>query len=75
MIQSTARDDPAMADIFRHTRSAEALAALRALGAEAVRRGRSPFGPLGFGVLLTDASAAARPNTAASAHEPADPLR
>ncbi len=54
-----ARDDPAMAGILKDTRSDEALAALRAIAAQAVRERRAPFAPYALGLWLADAASAA----------------
>lgn len=51
-----ARDDPTMAGILKDTRSDEALAALRAIAAQAVRERRAPFGPYALGLWLADAT-------------------
>lgn len=64
-----ARDDLAMARILKDTHSDDALAALRAIAAQAVRERRAPFGPHALGLWLADAIA---PSPFA---DPADALR
>lgn len=54
-----ARDDPAMAGILKDTHSDEALVALRAIAAQAVRERRAPFGPHALGLWLADATVSA----------------